>query len=103
MSQAWHQPTPGDQIKRDLAKAIALIIDWRELKQVEAAKLMRISPSKLSVLLQYARDSNLQVGPLSAGKMLECINLLGVDVDLIVRRPRSNKPQFLGQTRLGLA
>ena len=65
MSQAWHPPTPGDQIKRDLAKAIALIIDWRELKQVEAARLMCISPSKLSVLLQYARDSTLLVIPAS--------------------------------------
>ena len=93
----------ANALREDLANTIASLIEWRELNQAEAAALMSISPSKLSVLLKYAREPNAQLGTLSIGKMIECINCLGVDVDLIVRRPRSNKPQFPGQTRLGLA
>ena len=93
----------NDELRVNLAGAIASMIEWRELKQVEAAALMQISPSKLSVLLGYAKDPTLQLSTLSIGKMLECINLLGVDVDLIVRRPRSKHPQHPGTSRLNLA
>lgn len=93
----------NDALRASLANTIASLIEWRELKQVEAAALMSISPSKLSVLLKYAREPSAQLDTLSIGKMIECINLLGVDVDLIVRRPRSKKPQFPGLTRLSLA
>lgn len=93
----------NDALRASLARAIASLIEWRELRQVEAAALMSISPSKLSVLLKYAREPNAQLDTLSIGKMIDCINCLGVDIDLIVRRPRSKKPQFLGQTRLGFA
>lgn len=92
----------NDELRVNLAGAIASMIEWRELKQVEAAALMQISPSKLSVLLGYAKDPTLQISTLSIGKMLECINLLGVDVDLIVRRPRSKHPQHPGTSRLNL-
>jgi len=93
----------NDELRISLAGAIASMIEWRELKQVEAAALMQISPSKLSVLLSYAKDPSLQKNTLSVGKMLECINLLSVDVDLIMRRPRSKHPQYPGITRINLA
>jgi predicted XRE-type DNA-binding protein len=92
-----------DELRVSLAGAIASMIEWRELKQVEAAALMQISPSKLSVLLSYAKDPSPQTSTLSIGKMLQCINLLGVDVDLIVRRPRSKHPQHPGTSMLNLA
>ena len=66
----------NDALRASLASIIALLIDWWELKQVEAASLMSISPPKLSVLLKYAREPSAQLDTLSIGKMLECINFL---------------------------
>jgi predicted XRE-type DNA-binding protein len=68
-------------IKATLAAKIAEILAQRGLTQVEAAKLLGIPQPKVSALLRG------QFRGISEAKMLECLNRLGRDIDIVVRKP----------------
>ena len=68
-------------IKATLAAKISEILAQRGLTQVEAAKLLGIPQPKVSALLRG------QFRGISEAKMLECLNRLGRDIDIVVRKP----------------
>ena len=68
-------------IKATLAAKISEILAQRGLTQVEAAKLLSIPQPKVSALLRG------QFRGISEAKMLECLNRLGRDIDIVVRKP----------------
>lgn len=72
-------------VKARLATKISEIIKYRHLKQNEAATIVGLSQPKLSGLLRG------QFRGISEAKMLDCLNKLGRDVQIIVRKaPRSH-------------
>ena len=71
-------------VKARLAFKIGEIIKQRQLTQVEAADLLGLTQPKLSGLLRG------QLRGVSQSKMLECLNRLGGDAEIAIRkRPRS--------------
>jgi predicted XRE-type DNA-binding protein len=68
------------QIKARLAGKISDIIKQRHLTQQEAAEILGISQPKLSGLLRG------QFRGISESKMLECLNRLGRDVEIVVKK-----------------
>ena len=75
-------PNPEQMfIKATLAAKISEILAQRGLTQVEAAKLLSIPQPKVSALLRG------QFRGISEAKMLECLNRLGRDIDIVVRKP----------------
>jgi predicted XRE-type DNA-binding protein len=71
-------------VKARLAFKIGEIIKQRQLTQVEAADLLGLTQPKLSGLLRG------QLRGVSQSKMLECLNRLGRDAQIAIRkRPRS--------------
>jgi predicted XRE-type DNA-binding protein len=71
-------------VKARLAFKIGEIIKQRHLTQVEAADLLDLTQPKLSGLLRG------QLRGVSQTKMLECLNRLGRDAQIAIRkRPRS--------------
>lgn len=89
-------PDAGEmQVKAALATKIDEIIKHRHLTQTEAAELLGITQPKLSGMLRG------QFRGISESKMIDCLNRLGRDVEIVVRKPtRSRRP---GQTRVVLA
>ena len=72
-------------LKALLATKIADIIRHRHLTQQQAADILGISQSKLSGLLRG------QFRGISETKMIECLNRLGRDVEIVIRKaPRSH-------------
>ncbi|MDP1558603.1 MAG: helix-turn-helix transcriptional regulator [Nitrosomonas sp.] len=72
-------------LKALLANKIADIIRHRHLTQQQAADILGISQSKLSGLLRG------QFRGISETKMIECLNRLGRDVEIVIRKaPRSH-------------
>ena len=69
------------QVKATLAGKIGEIIKHRHLTQVQAAELLGIPQPKLSGMLRG------QFRGISEAKMLECLNRLGRDVEIVVRKP----------------
>ena len=74
-------------IKAQLAEKISQIIQRRHLTQTEAASILGIPQSKLSLILRG------QFRGVSELKMLECLNRLGRDVQIIVKKAPRTKPQ----------
>lgn len=75
-------PNPEQMfIKATLAAKISEILAQRGLTQVEAAKLLSIPQPKVSALLRG------QFRGISEAKMLDCLNRLGRDIDIVVRKP----------------
>ena len=71
-------------VKARLAFKIGEIIKQRQLTQVEAADLLGLTQPKLSGLLRG------QLRGVSQSKMLVCLNRLGRDAQIAIRkRPRS--------------
>ena len=69
-----------------LAVAINQAIKERHLSQTEAATLLNISQPKISALANY------QLGGFSVERLLHFLNVLGRDVEIVVRRkPRSRR------------
>ena len=88
------QVTDADamRIKARLASKIADIIHHRHLTQQQAAEILGIPQSKLSGLLRG------QFREISETKMIECLNHLGRDVEIVIRKaPRSHTQ---GQTQV---
>lgn len=82
-------------IKATLAAKIGEILAQRGLTQVKAAKLLGIPQPKVSALLRG------QFRGISEAKMLECLNRLGRDIDIVVRR--SSRIRADGRTNIVFA
>jgi len=82
-------------IKARLAFKIGEIIKQRHLTQVEAADLLGLTQPKLSGLLRG------QFRGVSEAKMLECLNRLGRDVQIVIRK--RSRSQVDGHTSVVFA
>ena len=83
------------QVKATLAAKIGEIIKHRHLTQIQAAEILGIPQPKLSGMLRG------QFRGISEAKMLECMNRLGRDVDIVVRKP--SRSRTTGSTRVVFA
>ena len=72
-------------VKANLALKISEIIAQRRLTQIEAAAVLGIPQPKLSKLLRG------QFHGVSETKMLECLNKLGRDIQIVIRKANRNK------------
>ena len=69
------------QVKALLAAKIGEILKHRHLTQVQAAEILGMPQPKLSGMLRG------QFRGISEAKMLDCMNRLGRDVEIVVRKP----------------
>jgi predicted XRE-type DNA-binding protein len=83
------------QVKAILAAKIGEIIKHRHLSQTQASEILGIPQPKLSGMLRG------QFRGISEAKMLECMNRLGRDVEIVVRKP--SRSRTTGQTRVVFA
>ncbi|NRR28994.1 XRE family transcriptional regulator [Oxalobacteraceae bacterium] len=81
-------------IKAGLAQEVAAIIKSRQLTQLRAAELLGMQQPKLSDLLRG------KFRGISQAKMIECLNRLGCDVNIVVRKKSQHAP---GQTLVVVA
>ena len=79
-------------VKAGLAHEIAQIIRSRHLTQQRAADLLGMTQPKLSDMLRG------RFRGISQAKMIDCLNRLGRDVDIVVRK--SPQRGVLGQTHV---
>jgi predicted XRE-type DNA-binding protein len=82
-------------VKANLALKISEIITQRRLTQVEAALVLGMPQPKLSKLLRG------QFHGVSETKMLECLNKLGRDIQIVVRK--ANRDKRIGRTSVVFA
>lgn len=68
------------QVKAGLAREIGQIIKRRHLTQQQASELLGMPQSKLSGMLRG------QFRGISQTKMIECLNRLGRDVEIVVKK-----------------
>lgn len=83
------------QVKAALAVKIGTIIKHRHLTQTQAAELLGMTQPKLSCMLRG------QFRGISESKMIDCLNRLGRDVEIVVRK--SSRSAKEGHTRVILA
>ncbi len=83
------------QVKATLAAKICEIIKHRQLTQIQAAEILGMPQPKLSGMLRG------QFRGISEAKMLECMNRLGRDVEIIVRKP--SRSRTIGRTSVVFA
>jgi len=83
------------QVKAILAAKIGEIIKHRHLSQTQASEILGIPQPKLSGMLRG------KFRGISEAKMLECMNRLGRDVEIVVRKP--SRSRATGQTRVVFA
>jgi predicted XRE-type DNA-binding protein len=81
-------------VKAGLAHEIGEIIKNRHLTQQRAAELLKMPQPKLSEMLRG------KFRGISQAKMIECLNRLGRDVDIVVRK---SKRRTLGHTHVVVA
>lgn len=74
-------------VKARLASEIGDIIRHRHLTQQQAAEILGLPQPKLSGLLRG------QFRGISETKMIECLNRLGRDVEIVVRKAPRSHPQ----------
>lgn len=67
-------------VKAELARQIAQIVKGRHLTQQRAAELLGMTQPKLSEMLRG------RFRGISQTKMIECLNRLGRDVNIVVRK-----------------
>ena len=82
-------------VKAILAAKIGEILKHRHLTQIQAAKILGMPQPKLSAMLRG------QFRGISEAKMLECMNRLGRDVEIVVRKP--SRSRATGRTRVVFA
>jgi predicted XRE-type DNA-binding protein len=82
-------------VKANLALKISEIITQRRLTQIEAAAILGIPQPKLSKLLRG------QFHGVSETKMLECLNKLGRDIQIVIRK--ANRDKRIGRTSVVFA
>lgn len=73
------------QVKATLAAKIGEIIKHRHLTQIQAAEILGMPQPKLSGMLRG------QFRGISEAKMMECMNRLGRDVEIVVRKPSRSR------------
>jgi len=73
------------KVKATLAAKIGEIIKHRHLTQIQAAEILGMPQPKLSAMLRG------QFRGISETKMLECMNRLGRDVEIVVRKPSRSR------------
>ena len=83
------------QVKATLASKIGEIIKHRHLTQTQAAVILGMPQPKLSGMLRG------QFRGISEAKMLECMNRLGRDVEIVVRK--SSRSRATGRTTVVFA
>ena len=81
-------------VKAGLAREIAQIIGRRRLTQQRAAELLGMTQPKLSDILRG------KFRGISQAKMIECLNRLGRDVDIVVKKANQ---RALGHTHVVVA
>jgi len=72
-------------VKAKLAMRIEIIIEKRNLKQAEAAKILGINQPKVSALI------NGRLSGFSIERLFHFLNLLNQDVEIIVKNKRSKR------------
>jgi predicted XRE-type DNA-binding protein len=82
-------------VKANLALKISEIIAQRRLTQIEASAILGMPQPKLSKLLRG------QFHGVSETKMLECLNKLGRDVQIVIRK--ANRDKRIGRTSVVFA
>jgi len=82
-------------VKANLALKISEIIAQLRLTQMEAALLVGMPQPKLSKLLRG------QFHGVSETKMLECLNKLGRDIQIVIRK--ANRDKRIGRTSVVFA
>jgi predicted XRE-type DNA-binding protein len=82
-------------VKANLALKISEIIAQRRLTQIEAAAILGMPQPKLSKLLRG------QFHGVSETKMLECLNKLGRDIQIVIRK--ANREKRIGRTSVVFA
>jgi predicted XRE-type DNA-binding protein len=82
-------------VKANLALKISEIIAQRRLTQMEAALVLGMPQPKLSKLLRG------QFHGVSETKMLECLNKLGRDIQIVIRK--ANRDKRIGRTSVVFA
>ena len=83
------------QVKATLAAKIGEILKHRHLTQFQAAEILGMPQPKLSNMLRG------QSRGISGAKMLECMNRLGRDVQIVVRK--TSRSKTTGRTSVVLA
>ena len=74
------------RLKAELVTRIDTIVRQRGLKQVEAAKLLGLSQPDVSRLLRGSfREYSVE-------RLLRLLTALGRDVEIVIRKPRSQRP-----------
>ncbi len=76
-------------VKAELARQIGDILKSRRLTQQRAAELLGMTQPKLSEMLRG------KFRGISQAKMMECLNRLGRDVEIVVKKAR---PHGVGHT-----
>ena len=82
-------------VKANLALKISEIITQRRLTQMEAALVLGMPQPKLSKLLRGHFHG------VSETKMLECLNKLGRDIQIVIRK--ANRDKRIGRTSVVFA
>ena len=82
-------------VKANLALKISEIITQRRMTQIEAAAVLGMPQPKLSKLLRG------QFHGVSETKMLECLNKLGRDIQIVIRK--ANRDKRIGRTSVVFA
>lgn len=83
------------QVKARLATKIGEIIKQHHLTQQQTAEILGMTQPKLSGMLRG------QFRGISEAKMLDCLNRLGRDVEIVVRKASRNQAE--GQTKVVFA
>ena len=83
------------EVKAILAAKIGEIIKHRHLTQIQAAEVLGMPQPKLSGMLRG------KFRGISEAKMLECMNRLGRDVEIVVRK--SSRTRATGKTSVVFA
>ena len=78
------------RVKATLAAKIGEIIKHRHLTQTQAAEILGMPQPKVSSMLRG------QFRGISEAKMLECMNRLGREVEIVVRKP--SRARVTGRT-----
>ncbi len=79
-------------VKAGLASRITELIRERQLTQVQAAAILGMPQPKLSGMLRG------QFRGISEARMMDCLNRLGVDVDIVIHEPSDD--ELPGHTRV---
>ncbi len=91
-------PDAGEMlVKAHLAAKIGEIVKQRHLTQQQAAEILGMTQPKLSNMLRG------QFRGISEARMLDCLNRLGRDVEIVVRKATRSKHAGAGRTKVVFA